>query len=89
MNDQQSSGLLAKVRGLVQGNKDLLRNAGSLAATTGLTSVFGFVFWIVAGHEYDQRTAAGRPAYGRDHRHQHHAVAGHDRHVRAGHDADR
>src|ERR1700757_5040331 len=45
---QQSSGLLAKVRGALQQNKDLLRNAGSLAATTGLTSVFGFVFTIVA-----------------------------------------
>lgn len=64
MNDQQSSGLLAKVRGLLQGNKDLLRNAGSLAATTGLTSVFGFVFWIVAANEYNLKTSAGRVAYG-------------------------
>src|ERR1700761_91357 len=48
MNDQQSSGLAAKLRGALQNNKELLRNAGSLAATTGLTSVFGFVFWIVA-----------------------------------------
>ena len=39
MNDQQSSGLSAKVRAALQGNRDLLRNAGSLAATTGLTSV--------------------------------------------------
>jgi O-antigen/teichoic acid export membrane protein len=53
MNDQQSSGLLAKVRGLVAGNKDLLRNAGSLAATTGLTSVFGFVFWIFAARSWN------------------------------------
>jgi O-antigen/teichoic acid export membrane protein len=55
MNDQQSTvlpaqspGLSAKVRDLWQRNQDLLRNAGSLAATTGLTSIFGFVFTIVA-----------------------------------------
>jgi O-antigen/teichoic acid export membrane protein len=52
MNDQQSPGLPAKVRAVLAQNKDLLRNAGSLAATTGLTSIFGFVFWIVADHEY-------------------------------------
>jgi O-antigen/teichoic acid export membrane protein len=61
MNDQQSSGLSAKAhdiqpssglssraRDMWQRNQDLLRNAGSLAATTGLTSIFGFVFTIVA-----------------------------------------
>src|SRR6201996_7066023 len=48
MNDQQSSGLSSKVRDLWQRNQDLLRNAGSLAATTGLTSIFRFVFTIVA-----------------------------------------
>jgi O-antigen/teichoic acid export membrane protein len=48
MNDQQSSGLSSKARDLYQRNQDLLRNAGSLAATTGLTSIFGFVFSIVA-----------------------------------------
>src|SRR3984957_3084289 len=52
MNDQQSSGLPARVRAVLPRHKDLLRNAGSLAATTGLTSVFGFVFWIVADHEF-------------------------------------
>jgi O-antigen/teichoic acid export membrane protein len=57
MNDQQSSGLPAKVRGLWAQNKDLLRNAGSLAATTGLTSLFGFVFWIVADHEFSKAEA--------------------------------
>jgi len=57
MNDQQSSGLSAKVRDLWQRNKDLLRNAGSLAATTGLTSLFGFVFWIVADHEFSKSEA--------------------------------
>jgi O-antigen/teichoic acid export membrane protein len=57
MNDQQSSGLSAKVRGLWAQNKDLLRNAGSLAATTGLTSLFGFVFWVVADHEFSKSEA--------------------------------
>ena len=57
MNDQQSSGMSAKVRGILARNKDLLRNAGSLAATTGLTSLFGFVFWIVADHEFSKAEA--------------------------------
>jgi O-antigen/teichoic acid export membrane protein len=48
MNDQQSSGPSSKLRDIYQRNQDLLRNAGSLAATTGLTSIFGFVFSIVA-----------------------------------------
>src|ERR1700722_12432056 len=52
MNDQQSSGLSAKVRAALHGNRDLLRNAGSLAATTGLTSVLGFVFWWVAARQF-------------------------------------
>jgi O-antigen/teichoic acid export membrane protein len=58
MNDQQSSGLLSKVRDIRQRNQDLLRNAGSLAATTGLTSLFGFVFWIAVDHEFS-KTEAG------------------------------
>jgi O-antigen/teichoic acid export membrane protein len=57
MNDQQSSGLPAKVRAVLARNKDLLRNAASLAATTGLTSLFGFVFWIVADHEFSKAEA--------------------------------
>jgi O-antigen/teichoic acid export membrane protein len=40
------------VRGIWRRNQDLLRNAGSLAATTGLTSVFGFVFWIIAARKF-------------------------------------
>jgi O-antigen/teichoic acid export membrane protein len=48
MDDQQSPGLSAKVRAALQGNRDLLRNAGSLAATTGLTSVLGAGFWVIA-----------------------------------------
>ena len=52
MNDHRRPGPPAKVRAVLARNKDLLRNAGSLAATTGLTSLFGFVFWIVADHEF-------------------------------------
>src|SRR5579859_5331352 len=52
MNAQQSSGLMARLREMWRGNSDLLRNAGSLAATTGLTSVFGFVYWIIAAREF-------------------------------------
>jgi O-antigen/teichoic acid export membrane protein len=52
MNDQQSSGLSARVRDALQRNSVLLRNAGSLAATTGLTSLFGFVFTIVAARSF-------------------------------------
>jgi O-antigen/teichoic acid export membrane protein len=44
----------AALSGIWQRNQDLLRNAGSLAASTGLTSVFGFVFWILAAHEFSQ-----------------------------------
>src|ERR1700730_3231766 len=52
MNDQQTSGPSAKVRDLWERNQDLLRNAGSLAATTGLTSIFGFVFTVVAARSF-------------------------------------
>jgi O-antigen/teichoic acid export membrane protein len=58
MTVQQKSGPLAKVRAMLAGNKDLLRNAGSLAATTGLTSLFGFVFWFIAAREFT-RTEVG------------------------------
>jgi O-antigen/teichoic acid export membrane protein len=54
MNAQQSSGPLAGLREALRRNQDLLRNAGSLAATTGLTSVFGFVFWVIAAREFSQ-----------------------------------
>jgi O-antigen/teichoic acid export membrane protein len=57
MSDQRSSGLSAKVRDLWARNRDLLRNAGSLAATTGLASVFGFVFWVVADREFSKEAA--------------------------------
>jgi O-antigen/teichoic acid export membrane protein len=49
MNAQQISARQpSKLRDALERNRDLLRNAGSLAATTGLTSIFGFVFTIVA-----------------------------------------
>ena len=52
MNAQQGAGPSSKVRDMWQRNQDLLRNAGSLAATTGLTSIFGFVFTIVAARMF-------------------------------------
>lgn len=52
MNAQQSTGLPARLREIWRQNSDLLRNAGSLAATTGLTSLFGFVFWIIAARYF-------------------------------------
>ena len=55
MNAQQSSGLSSKVHDTWERNQDLLRNAGSLAATTGLTSIFGFVFTIVAARMFSAK----------------------------------
>ncbi|MGH3265678.1 MAG: lipopolysaccharide biosynthesis protein [Trebonia sp.] len=52
MNDQQRSGLSAKVLDALERNHDLLKNAGSLAATSGLTSLFGFAFTIVATRSF-------------------------------------
>ena len=52
MTAQTRSAPRATVRGIWRRNQDLLRNAGSLAATTGLTSVFGFVFWIIAARKF-------------------------------------
>jgi O-antigen/teichoic acid export membrane protein len=43
---------LTAIRGILQRNQDLLRNAASLAATTGVTSVFGFGFWIYAARVF-------------------------------------
>jgi O-antigen/teichoic acid export membrane protein len=36
-------------------HQDLLRNAGSLLATTGVTSALGFVFWAVAARLFSQQ----------------------------------
>ena len=52
MTAQTRSAPRAAVRDIWRRNADLLRNAGSLAATTGLTSVFGFVFWVIAAREF-------------------------------------
>ncbi|MGD0698873.1 MAG: lipopolysaccharide biosynthesis protein [Trebonia sp.] len=52
MTNQTRSEPRTSLRVTWRRNQDLLRNAGSLAATTGLTSVFGFVFWIVAAREF-------------------------------------
>ncbi|MGH3278494.1 MAG: lipopolysaccharide biosynthesis protein [Trebonia sp.] len=57
MNAQRSSGLSSRVRDLWQRNQELLQNAASLVATTGLTSLFGLVFWIVADHEFSKAEA--------------------------------
>ncbi|HTU75319.1 MAG TPA: lipopolysaccharide biosynthesis protein [Trebonia sp.] len=40
----------------MQRNQDLLRNAGSLLATTGVTSAFGFAFWIFAARVFTQQS---------------------------------
>jgi O-antigen/teichoic acid export membrane protein len=48
----ESPGLVGKLRGALQNNGDLLKNAGSLFATTGLTSLFGFVFWVIAARKF-------------------------------------
>ena len=43
---------LASLLAILRRNQDLVRNAGSLAATTGLTSLFGFAFWIYAARVF-------------------------------------
>ena len=55
MTAKTRPGLMATLRDVWQRNHDLLRNAGSLVATTGLTSVFGFVYWIVAARDYSTK----------------------------------
>jgi O-antigen/teichoic acid export membrane protein len=45
---EKPSSRLGAVRGILAQNRDLLQNAGSLIGTTGVTSVFGFGFWIYA-----------------------------------------
>jgi O-antigen/teichoic acid export membrane protein len=45
---REPSPRLSAIRGILQRNQDLLRNAGSLAASTGVTSVLGFGYWIYA-----------------------------------------
>jgi O-antigen/teichoic acid export membrane protein len=62
MNDEQRSGLSAKIRGAWEQNQDLLRNAGSLAATTGLTSLFGFAFTVVGARSFPLTLGDGTAA---------------------------
>lgn len=48
---EETSAVLAANRGLLhklRGHVDLLLNAGSLMATTAITSLFGFIYWWVA-----------------------------------------
>jgi O-antigen/teichoic acid export membrane protein len=55
MTARARSGLMASLLRAWQQNKDLLRNAGSLAGTTGMTSIFGAVFWVIAAREFSQQ----------------------------------
>jgi O-antigen/teichoic acid export membrane protein len=52
----QSSRTPPRFRAILQRNQDLLRNAGSLLATTGVTSAFGFGFWIFAARVFSQQS---------------------------------
>jgi O-antigen/teichoic acid export membrane protein len=52
----QPTRLGPRLRTLWQRNHDLLRNAGSLLATTGVTSAFGFGFWIFAARVFSQQS---------------------------------
>jgi O-antigen/teichoic acid export membrane protein len=43
---------LASVSSVLRHNQDLLRNASSLLATTGITSALGFAYWIYAARVF-------------------------------------
>jgi O-antigen/teichoic acid export membrane protein len=45
---------LSALTGIWHKHKDLLHNAASLAATTGVTSVLGFAFWTFAARYFSQ-----------------------------------
>jgi len=49
------SSLRTAVADVWTGHKDLLGNAASLLATTGVTSVLGFTFWAFAAREFSQQ----------------------------------
>ena len=57
MTAQTRPGPIAALRGIWQRNRDLLHNASSLAGTTGVTSIIGFVHWIVAAREFSRQAA--------------------------------
>ena len=44
----------SRLSAIWQRNHDLLRNAGSLLATTGVTSLFGFAYWVFAARVFSQ-----------------------------------
>lgn len=48
--------LLASLSTVLRRNQDLLRNASSLAATTGVTSFLGFAYWIYAARVYPSQS---------------------------------
>lgn len=50
----EPNGIWSRISGVWQRNHELLRNAGSLLATTGVTSVFGFGYWIFAARVFSQ-----------------------------------
>jgi O-antigen/teichoic acid export membrane protein len=52
---QKPPSRLAAILTMLRGNQDLLRNAGSLAATTGVTSALGFGYWIYAARVFPQQ----------------------------------
>jgi O-antigen/teichoic acid export membrane protein len=56
IHSQDDANLLTRVKGILRSNQDLLRNAGSLLATTGVTSLFGFAFWIFAARVFSQES---------------------------------
>ena len=56
VGDVRPGQLKARLRAIWQRNSDLLRNAGSLLATTGVTSAFGFTFWIFAARVFSQQS---------------------------------
>ncbi len=47
--------LTAPVIGLLRRHGDVLKNASSLLATTGVTSAMGFAYWTVAARLMSQR----------------------------------
>jgi len=46
---------LTVLRSVLGRNQDLLRNAGSLIATSGVTSVLGSAYWVYAAREFAQQ----------------------------------
>ena len=51
-----SHSVIAAITGAARQHSDLLRNASSLMATTGVTSALGFAYWIVAARFFPQRS---------------------------------